>query len=443
MEEEESLEAGAAEYALIIQEEGRAQKMLGNFLKMVLNYQYGLSLEIVNDFSKVAPVFRKHGKGVRCVFVIQGQAINVKSTIPVLTLKGEIPLVLLLPAKLIEKQRDECLEMDNVFLCAWEMAFGKQSFTLTRLIELAFEESEIGGLLDGATGGTLSDQMEARLQNIGTLPTIPAIVMRIMRMLKDPATTMTDLEELLSTDPAIVLKIMQVVNSPTFAGTDRKEEWTLKEALVRLGTKQVASIAQQIAMVNCFAKPQESSFDLRRFWEHSVGCTMIADRLYSKKLIALQGEVEHNDYWISALLHDIGKLIFGFFCTDWFEQIIRQMEANKCSFQEAEAKLSDAIDHERIGEILLLKAHMSEAVVEAVGLHHVPGDEPGPLICLVHMANNLCKELGLSCLPKEKVVYDRVVLRALKLKRTEVKEVKEALGEEIVEEIKKAVDQYL
>ena len=145
--------------------------MLGNFLKMLLNYQYGLTLEVISDFSGVAPILRKYGRGVRCVFIIQDIPINVKSTIPVLTFKGEIPLILLFPLKLFEEQRDECLEMDNVFLCAWEMAFGKQSATLTRLIELAFSENNIGGLLAEADSReALSEKMEARLQNISTLP---------------------------------------------------------------------------------------------------------------------------------------------------------------------------------------------------------------------------------------------------------------------------------
>ena len=116
---------------------------------------------------------------------------------------------------------------------------------------------------------------------------------------------------------------------------------------------------------------------------------------------------------------------------------------NATTFYEAEVQLSKAIDHQRIGEILMLKAQMESHIVEAVGQHNTPDEAPGPLTCLIHLADNLCKELGLSYLPDEKVAYSREVLRALKLKREEMDELKEKLGESTVEEIRKQVEEYL
>ena len=54
--------------------------------------------------------------------------------------------------------------------------------------------------------------MRERLEQLDTLPTLPSIVLHIMRLISDPKTTMAQLEELLSSDPAIVLKVMQVAN---------------------------------------------------------------------------------------------------------------------------------------------------------------------------------------------------------------------------------------
>ena len=444
--EEKPAQPDNQEIALVVRQDGKPQKLITNFLTVLLSYQYGFIPDIVPDFIRAGQAIRRLGKNIRCVFIVQDQPVNVNNTLPLLTQQGEVPVVILFPAKLLATQRDECTEIDNVFLCAWEAAFGSQVFTLARLVEIAFSENGLNTLFDEAgEDHAVTERLEARLENITTLPTLPAIVLRLMRLIKDPKTTMADLEQILSTDPAIVLKIMQVVNSPAFAANQRKQEWTLKEALVRMGMKEVGAVAQQVAIVNSFTRPQANRFDIQRFWEHSVGCAVIAHKLYAEKLVTFEEEIDYDDYWITALLHDSGKLALGFFFWDWFERVTDQVKKTKnaTTFYEAEVQLSKAIDHQRIGEILMLKAQMESHIVEAVGQHNTPDEAPGPLTCLIHLADNLCKELGLSYLPDEKVAYSREVLRALKLKREEMDELKEKLGESTVEEIRKQVEEYL
>ena len=207
--------------------------------------------------------------------------------------------------------------------------------------------------------------------------------------------------------------------------------------------KQVATIAQQVALVNCFVKPRESDFDLHRFWLHSMGCAVIAEQLYTQRIIRTPSKIRAEDYWIAALLHDSGKLVLGFFYPDWFERVVDQQKDGKNSFREAEAQLSEAINHERIGQILMLKAQAGLEVVEAVSQHHEPGEFPGSLTCLVHMADNLSKELGLGYSLEEKIVYSPDILRTLKLEEKDIPPLKEKLRETIVEEINKQVEQYL
>ena len=144
---------------------------------------------------------------------------------------------------------------------------------------------------------TMHQQVERRLRSINTLPTLPEIVMRIMRMVNDPKTTTDELEQVLCTDPAIVMKLLQVIKSPVFAGTVQRGSWSLNEIIVRLGLKKVDAIAQQIKLINSLVKPEQSEFDRRRFWEHSVGCAMIADKLCTERLIPLRTKIELNDYW--------------------------------------------------------------------------------------------------------------------------------------------------
>ena len=81
------------------------------------------------------------------------------------------------------------------------------------------------------------------------------------------------------------------------------------------------TLKNRLAMIlmTSLVKPDNNLFDIRRFWEHSVGCAIIADRLYREKLVDFRTKVEFNDYWIGALLHDAGKLVLGFFFWDHFQ----------------------------------------------------------------------------------------------------------------------------
>ncbi len=45
------------------------------------------------------------------------------------------------------------------------------------------------------------------------------------------------------------------------------------------------------------------------------------------------------------------------------------------------------------------------------------GDDPTPLTCLIHMADNLCKDLGLSYLPEEVSRYDPRVMKKAQVGR--------------------------
>ncbi len=237
---------------------------------------------------------------------------------------------------------------------------------------------------------------------------------------------------------------MQTANSPLLAGPGRKEQSSLQEAIVRLGLRKVGAIAQQIALVNTFVSPEASGFDLQRFWEHSIACAVIADRLCEGDFVTLQEEIQFNDYWMAALLHDCGKVVLGFFFWEWFERILRLMDSDNCSFYEAEVEIMGAMaGHDLIGELLLQKAKMPPELIEAVGLHHMPGDSPSALVALIHVANGLSKEIGLSYIESEPVSYETSALNALNLTIEDLAELKEMLSEAAVSEVKELVKQCI
>jgi hypothetical protein len=192
-----------------------------------------------------------------------------------------VPLFLIMPTKKLGIQRMACGGMKGVHFCAWEKAFSRAGASLQHMVGRPLEELGIGNLFQDMADTpypVVQQRVERRLRNLNTLPTLPEIIMRIMRMVSDPQTTAEQLDKVLCTDPAIVMKLLQVMRSPVFMGTaGRAGKRTLQEVITRLGLKKVGAIAQQVKMINSLVRPEESDFDLKRFWEHSVGSAIIAD----------------------------------------------------------------------------------------------------------------------------------------------------------------------
>lgn len=421
---------------VIVPGDGKPERVLTKFLHMLLEYRYGLEVEMLTEVRHVVRVL-KELPSLHSVYLIQGSPVSTNSTIPILTAKGRYPLFILQPKRVAVEQAQQCADLPGVSVGSWESAFGKGDDSLPRLLARGLAQG------DPAMAGDAKARVRQRLKNLNTLPSLPTVLGRLMKLLRDPKSTMADLEVLLNSEPAIALKVRQVANSAAVAGATGKGVTTLKEALTRLGTRRVGAIAQQIALINSLVRPEDSGFDLRTHWGHSLACAIVADRVHNSDALHLDRKVPFNDYWIAALLHDCGKAVQGFFFYDWFERVVETMEDEGCSFYEAEKKLGDdMVTHDRLSEMVMQKAEMSNALVAAVGLHHEPGDAPSPLVALVHVANGMCTEMGFGFSAGE-VKYSRQALKVLGLKRETVRELVEALRDPVGKELMGLLNQCL
>ncbi|MDA0335836.1 MAG: HDOD domain-containing protein [bacterium] len=425
--------------ALLIAPGGTAktERVLGRFLKMLLEYRYGLEVLEVADVRHVVRILKEH-KSLHSVYLIQGSPVSTNSTVPILSGKGTLPLFLIQPERIAAEQRLQCAALEGVHVCSWEAAFASGDSCLAQTIALG-----LAGHLTESDADP-EEQVRQRLQKLGSLPSLPTVLGRLLKLVKDPKSTMADLEVLLSSEPAIVLKIQQVASSAAVAGASAQGVGSLKDAITRLGNRKVGAIAQQIALINSMVRPDDSAFDLRKYWGHSLGCAIVADRIHNSKFVQLAEKVPSSDYWIAALLHDCGKAVQGFFFYEWFERITETMEDDECSFYEAEIKLGKGmVTHDRISEMVLQKAGMPEDLVEAVGLHHDPGDNPSPLVALIHVANGVCSEIGFGYDDASTVKYSRPALKALGLKRDSIREMVDALRDPATKEIMDVISQCL
>ena len=75
------------------------------FLNQMLNYQYGLTITVIQELDQAAELLLQEGTAAHCVFVVQNNPLSNERTLDSLGHNGVLPLFLVLPQSAIERQR--------------------------------------------------------------------------------------------------------------------------------------------------------------------------------------------------------------------------------------------------------------------------------------------------------------------------------------------------
>ena len=100
----------------------------------------------------------------------------------------------------------------------------------------------------------------------------------------------------------------------------------------------------------------------KKFWAHSIAVGVSAKLLAQAKDVPI---MEREEYFISGLLHDLGKVPFG----DEYIEVLKRANEAQIPLIEAERELM-AIDHQEVGMMIAEKWKLNEAISACVGNHH-------------------------------------------------------------------------
>jgi putative nucleotidyltransferase with HDIG domain len=220
---------------------------------------------------------------------------------------------------------------------------------------------------------------------IDSFPSMPGAGARMLALLQEQDTKVSDIEEILRYDPGLTANVLKLANSAYF-GVPSKIG-SLKQAVVLLGTKRLT----QLVVASCVSAVMYKSvagYDLPAgdLWRHSVAVSiaceaMVKDQKRSNKI----------DVFTPALLHDIGKLVLGSFVSEELEAI-QQIAGKGVPFVVAENMVLGT-DHAETGARILERWNLPAEVINAVRWHHDPdsADASDLQMDVVYLANLLCQ----------------------------------------------------
>ncbi|MCK5149139.1 HDOD domain-containing protein [bacterium] len=235
-----------------------------------------------------------------------------------------------------------------------------------------------------------NDKIIPIIGDISKLPSLPDYYDDLQRKLKDPDCSVSDVEEIISSDVAMSAKILQLVNS-AFFGVPRKIEG-MRHALTLLGVEMIQSLVLTIHIFDSFSREDVETFRINKLYTHCVNVALASSRIMSN---ICDDQFRISNTAIAGMLHDAGKLVLMKKCPDSYRSVMDRSQKEQTSLHMAEQE-EYGTSHAEIGAYLLGMWGLPDEIVEAVAYHHSPGEnmtrEILPLAA-VHTANVLEHEL--------------------------------------------------
>jgi len=230
------------------------------------------------------------------------------------------------------------------------------------------------------------------------LPVLDEVALRVYRESRAGLLDAEGICDLLKRDPVLVSDVLRLANSSFFGGL--VEVRNLRHAVVRLGTRQLAALALSAGCKRLYRSSGEPFRGrLRELWRHTsaaaAAASWLAGRTPHRKLA--------DEAFVAGLLHDIGKLL-----------ILRTLE--ELSERDGAPPTDEQIDevigalHCAQGASLLETWNLPELFPELVRqLEAAPPDTTNAVLCIVRLADRVCRREGLGLEPEAELVLEAMV----------------------------------
>jgi len=226
------------------------------------------------------------------------------------------------------------------------------------------------------------DHLVARVK---TLPTPPAIFAELEALLATGDASADEVGRILERDIAMSAKVLQLCNSAFFGF--REKVTRPRHAVALLGINMVRSLTLALHAFTKWAN-NVPRFNHDALLAHSLNVASL-----SQDIAEMEGVQPENleVFFISGLLHDIGKLVFAANASDTYNKVFEIVDCEGKSFVDAERDILGAT-HAEAGAYLLGLWGFDDDIVTAAAYHHLPslsGDRRFAALTAVHVANAL------------------------------------------------------
>jgi len=193
------------------------------------------------------------------------------------------------------------------------------------------------------------------------IPSPPAIAIKILDMVRKDDFTFKDLAGIIESDPALVVKILKVANSSYYSFA--RKITSIETALSVLGSHAVKNIALSFVIISDLSSTKDDFFDYNLFWRRAITSAVAAE------LVAELVGMKNKDIFVSALLQDIGVIIFQTSLPNDYRSVMKENLTGQEPLHKIEERYF-GFNHHELGAELLSSWHLPESIFQPILYQH-------------------------------------------------------------------------
>lgn len=261
------------------------------------------------------------------------------------------------------------------------------------------------------------------LNKLNELPTLPAIVYELSRIISNPMSSTRDIERVMENDQSLTMKVLKLVNSAYYAIPGGVSN--LSRAIAYIGFDTLHQLVLSSSIIDALGSKVEGTFSVNKFWQHSVGVGIASENI--AKFINYRTPA---DLFTCGLVHDIGKIAVLMIDKELTNKISGQAVAENASMYEVETNNTAYPRHTDLGYMLSKKWRLPAQIQMVIRYHHESdparragaSSEMNSIIDIIFVGNLLIQAMKFGnsghnkILPIQKSLFDRLGIQATNLK---------------------------
>lgn len=235
-----------------------------------------------------------------------------------------------------------------------------------------------------------------RVLSCDSLPTLPAVGVRVIELAQDPNVSMRPIAETIRHDQALAAKVLRTVNS-SFFGL-RKPCTSIDQAIVLLGLSAIKTLALGFSLVSSISQTNAAAggsgggeFDYATYWRRSL-YTGIAARVIAREARlarAAGGGVScEEECFLGGLLQDVGMVALSRALKSEYATLLLRSRGDHRELARLEMAAFE-IQHPDVGALLAARWRLPDELVMPIKYHERPSAAP-----VAHLARVRAVALG-------------------------------------------------
>ena len=262
------------------------------------------------------------------------------------------------------------------------------------------------------TGEGHGRRLTAAFEALEAFPALAESRNRVLRLVREEHTSPGDVVAAIESDVSLVIAVLRIANRAP--APKRARVATIPEAVEMLTPSGVEALAARTAVFDFFERIPGWDAQPERFRLHAVAAQRAADR------IAREADMgDRDELLVSALLHDIGKLVLVHAYPGYPGQVHGSAKTPEERLHRERRELG--VDHALVGGVLARRWGLPSRLAAAIERHH--SDEAHGEAAVIRLADMLAhyghgkpieparmlkvaRELGLDANKLRSVMYE-------------------------------------